>query len=204
VIEIEKVGVVGCGLMGSGIAEVCARSGYDVIVEDLSDEILKKMNRGYTVEKYRRLVGQIRNRIPGVAISTDVIVGFPTESESQFRETYDLICSTNFDTVHIAAYSPRPGTAADRELPDDISAAEKKARRNTLEHLQERIQTEINGQLLGNTIEILVENRIKDKWYGRTRTDKPVFFSSDHDYKGQLVNIRIEKTSPWSLQGTVQ
>jgi tRNA-2-methylthio-N6-dimethylallyladenosine synthase len=168
-----------------------------------SDAILKKMKRGYTIEQYRRLVERIRERVPGIALSTDVIVGFPTETESQFRETYNLLSETNFDTVHIAAYSPRTGTAAARELADDIAPEEKKARRETLERLQEKIQTEINGRLLGETVEILVEGKARGKWSGRTRTDKPVFFSSDRDYKGQLIKVKISRTSPWSLQGEV-
>ena len=166
-----------------------------------SNEILKKMKRGYTIEQYRQLVKQIRERIPGIAISTDVIAGFPTETESQFRETFNLLSETNFDTVHIAAYSPRTGTTAERDLPDDVPAAEKKARQSSLERLQERIQTEINGRLQGETVEILVEGKIRGKWHGRTRTDKPVFFMSDRDYQGQLANVKISKTSPWSLQG---
>jgi tRNA-2-methylthio-N6-dimethylallyladenosine synthase len=106
--------------------------------------------------------------------------------------------------VHVAAYSPRPGTAAAREFEDDIPLEEKKARRAEIERLQEKIQAEANALLLGETVEILVEGKKKGKWYGRTRTDKLVFFSSDRNYLGQLVNIKIEKTSPWSLQGTIK
>jgi tRNA-2-methylthio-N6-dimethylallyladenosine synthase len=80
----------------------------------------------------------------------------------------------------------------------------KKARLGEIERLQESIQTESNARLLGETAEILVEGRKRGKWYGRTRTDKLVFFSSEEDYQGQLVNIKIEKTSPWSLQGTMK
>ena len=131
------------------------------------------------------------------------VVGFPSETDAQFRQTVDLLSELRFDMVHVAAYSPRPGTIAAREFEDNIPLVEKKTRLNTIEQLQEGIATEINAQLLGKTVEILVEGRVKGKWQGRTRSDKLVFFTDDDDCLGQLVNIRIEKTSPWSLQGTV-
>jgi tRNA-2-methylthio-N6-dimethylallyladenosine synthase len=169
-----------------------------------SDAILKAMKRGYTAAQYRELVRQIRETVPGVALSTDVIVGFPTETEKQFRQTLDLLSEIKFDTVHIAAYSPRAGTAAARELEDDVPPAEKKARFSKLELIQEEIQTEINSRLRDTTVEILVEGRNRGKWYGRTRTDKLVFFSSSDNYLGQLANVKITRTSPWSLQGEIE
>jgi tRNA-2-methylthio-N6-dimethylallyladenosine synthase len=168
------------------------------------DDILKAMRRGYTVEHYRQLVGEIRDRMPGVALSTDVIVGFPAESERQFQKTVDLLTELRFDTVHVACYSPRPGTLAAREQPDDVPTAEKHRRLKMVEQLQEGIATEINARLMGQTVEILVEGKTKGKWRGRTRSDKLVFFSDTGDRQGQLANIRIEKTSPWSLQGNLE
>jgi tRNA-2-methylthio-N6-dimethylallyladenosine synthase len=185
----------------AGLDNVCEQ--ITLPVQAGSDAILEAMRRGYTVAQYRRLVAQIRAKVPGVALCTDVIVGFPAESESQFRQTLDLLSAIKFDTVHIAAYSPRAGTVAARELKDDIPPDVKKARLEETEKLQQEIQTEINARLLGKTLEILVEGRQKGKWYGRTRTDKLVFFSSGSDYPGQLVNIKIDKTSPWSLQGKI-
>jgi tRNA-2-methylthio-N6-dimethylallyladenosine synthase len=171
-------------------------------VQSGSNEILKAMRRGYTVEDYRRLVGEIRQQVPGVALSTDVIVGFPSETEQQFQETYNLLAELKFDTVHVAAYSPRSGTAAARELEDDVPASEKKRRLDMVERLQESIATEINAGLLGKTVEVLVEGRKGGKWQGRTRTDKLVFFKDRENRRGQLVPLRIEQTSPWSLQGS--
>ncbi|MDP2932220.1 MAG: tRNA (N6-isopentenyl adenosine(37)-C2)-methylthiotransferase MiaB [Chloroflexota bacterium] len=164
------------------------------------DEILRAMRRGYTVAQYRRLITEIRNQIPEVALSTDVIVGFPSESEAQFQHTFNLLEELRFDTVHVAAYSPRPGTTAEK-LDDNVPPAEKKARLSKIEQLQEKIATEINAGLLGQTVEVLVEGKEKGKWQGRSRSGKLVFFSSQRDCLGQLKNIRIEKTSPWSLQG---
>ncbi|MBA7682624.1 tRNA-2-methylthio-N(6)-dimethylallyladenosine synthase [subsurface metagenome] len=173
-------------------------------VQSGSNDILKAMRRGYTVENYRQLITQIRSKTPGVAISTDVIVGFPSETEKQFQQTFNLLSELKFDTVHIAAYSPRPETIAAREYEDNIPLAEKRERLNKIEKLQEGIATEINHRLLDKTVEVLVEGKKQDKWEGRTRTGKLVFFSSHNDCLGQLVKIRIEKTSPWSLQGKVE
>jgi len=173
-------------------------------VQSGDNDILKLMRRGYTMEHYRQLITETRDKIPGVALSTDVIVGFPTESEEQFLQTFNLLSELRFDTVHVAAYSPRPGTIAAKELEDNILAAEKKRRLNMVEQLQESIATEINAKLMGETVEIMVEEKKKGKWQGRSRSDKLVFFSGDGDYLGRLVNTRVEKTSPWALQGKIE
>ena len=165
------------------------------------DDILRAMRRGYTVQQYRHLVGRIRHALPYLAMSSDVIVGFPGESEGQFGKTYHLLRELRFDTVHVACYSPRPGTIAARKLRDEVPAEEKIRRRKKIEMLQEGIATEINRKLLGQTVEVLVEGRKKGKWWGRTRTDKLVFFEDEADRMGQLVEVKLEKTSPWSLQG---
>jgi len=166
-------------------------------------DILKAMRRGYTSDYYRRLVERIRKSVPDAALSTDVIVGFPRESEAQFDETRRIIEDIRFDTVHIACYSPRTGTVAARELADDVPAVEKVRRRKELEFIQERIVSEINSELTGRTVEVLVEGRKKGKWWGRTRTDKLVFFEVAGDRIGQLINIRIENAGAWSLQGRI-
>jgi tRNA-2-methylthio-N6-dimethylallyladenosine synthase len=183
----------------SRLEKVCEQ--INLPVQSGSDEILAAMKRSYSSRQYRRLLAQIRNKIPEVAISTDIIVGFPSESEEQFYETSNLLSELKFDTVHVAAYSPREGTTASNEYKDNISPDEKKRRLRAIEHLQENIAREINARLLGRTVEILVEGRKKEKWYGRTRTGKLVFFNSTNDCLGQLVITRIEKTGPWSMQG---
>ncbi len=173
-------------------------------VQSGNNDILKAMGRGYTAEHYRRLITEIRRKIPGVALSTDVIAGFPSESEAQFQETLGLLAELRFDTVHVAAYSPRPGTAAAKTLEDNVPAAEKRERLNKVEQLQESIAGEINARLLGKTIEVLVDGRAKGKWQSRTRSGKLVFFSHNGNCLGQLMKTRIDKTGPWSLQGTVE
>jgi tRNA-2-methylthio-N6-dimethylallyladenosine synthase len=169
-----------------------------------SNNILKAMKRGYTATQYRQLIKKIREKVPSIAIATDIIVGFPGETEAQFQQTLDLLSEIKFATVHVAAYSPREGTTATRDFEDNIPPEEKKARLNKIEQLQSQIQSEMNVLLKGKVVEILVEGRNKGKWYGRTRSDKLVFFNSGKNYLRQLVNIKIEKTSPWSLQGKTE
>ena len=168
-----------------------------------SNEILKAMRRGYTIEDYRRLVAEIRSEIPDVGLVSDIIVGFPSETEAQFQQTVQLLTEIKFDTVHLAAYSPRPGTIAAREMADDVSPEDKKRRLAELETLQAAIVTEINAQLKGKIVEILVEGKQKGKWFGRTGTDKLVFFTDSANHRGKLVHLMVEKTSPWSLQGII-
>jgi tRNA-2-methylthio-N6-dimethylallyladenosine synthase len=173
-------------------------------VQSGSNEILEAMGRGYSAEHYRRLVSQIRAQIPDIALSTDVLVGFPSESEKQFKETADLLSEINFDTVHIAAYSPRPGTFAARKLEDNIPPAEKKRRLEYIERLQEEIARGINARLKSKLVEVLVEGRKRGRWWGRTRGDKLVFASDSRNCRGKLIRVRVEKTSPWALQGIVK
>jgi len=159
------------------------------------------MGRGYTVTEYRELVAAIRKAMPGAGLATDVIVGFPGETAAQFDATYQLLQDLRFDMVHVASYSPRPGTPAER-LSDDVPAGEKEQRRRAVDTLQERIVGEINAQLLGHSVEVLVEDRHRGKWRGRTRTNKLVFFDvEDADRAGELVSVRITRSGPWSLQG---
>ena len=168
------------------------------------DKILEAMGRGYTVQSYRELVERIRLAIPNVALATDIIVGFPGETEGQFQQTIHLLSDLRFDTVHVAAYSPRPDTIAARKFKDDISLSEKRRRLQAVEGLQSNIASEINAQLLSHNVEVLVEGKKKGKWYGRTRTDKLVFFEDEADWLSRLVNIEVKKTSPWALQGSLK
>ena len=119
-----------------------------------NDEVLMNMRRGYNSSQYRDLVKRIRDRIPNVSLATDVIVGFPGETEAQFESTLAMIRDIEFDKVHIAAYSPRENTIAIRKMPDDVSAMDKKNRVRELEELQQGISDKINRQLLGRTLEV--------------------------------------------------
>ena len=167
------------------------------------DEVLMNMRRSYTRDDYLRLVDRIRATVPDVSMSTDVIVGFPGETDEQFQATLDIIRDVRFDKVHAAAYSTRPGTIAARRMEDDVPDHEKKARLQAIEELQEGIVAEINAGLLGRTVEALVDGHHKGQWQGRTRSDKLVFFPHEADLLGELAQVRISKTGPWSLQGAL-
>ena len=175
--------------------ELPVQAGHDVT--------LKRMARGYTVGEYRRLLNRIRERVPGVSVATDVIAGFPGETEEHFRATYDLLAEERFDVVHVAAYSPRPGTPAAR-LHDDVPSLEKERRRRLVEELQQQIASEINNRLLESTAEVLVEEKHKGKWKGRTRSNKLVFFEDGSEWRGKLAQVDITWAGPWSMQGEVR
>jgi tRNA-2-methylthio-N6-dimethylallyladenosine synthase len=165
------------------------------------DEVLENMKRGYTVEQYRQLVAKIRSIIPDVAIHTDIIVGFPGETDVQFQGTYDLLAELKLDKAHLARYSPRPNTVSERRMEDDVPEDEKKRRHQALEDLQAQVVAEINQQFLGQTVPVLVENQHKGKWRGRTPQNKLVFFESSDDWRGKIADVEIYWTGPWSMQG---
>ncbi len=173
----------------------------EVPVQAGNDQVLENMHRGYTVDDYRRLIERIRERIPNVAIATDIIVGFPGETEMQFQDTYALLEELRLDVAHLARYSSRPGTVATRRMQDDVPDAEKWRRFRLLEDQQERITGEINAQYLGKMVEVLFEEQVRGRWKGRTATNKLVFVESNQDLRGQIHNIQITWTGPWSMQG---
>ncbi len=170
-------------------------------VQSGDDDILKAMKRGYTIEQYRELVRVVRERLPQASLSTDVIVGFPGETEEQFEHTFSLLKEIRFDVVHVAAYSPRSGTLAWRKYEDNVPPEVKKERLRRVEQLQASVAGEINSGYIGKEVEVLVEGNKKGKWYGRTESNKLVFFQDDADCSRKLVKVNVEKTSPWALQG---
>jgi tRNA-2-methylthio-N6-dimethylallyladenosine synthase len=183
------------------LPKVCEH--MEVPLQSGADAILRRMGRGYTADQYRDLVARIRRAMPHVGLATDVIVGFPGETEAQFEATYRLLQALRFDMVHVAAYSPRPGTPAER-LPDDVRPEEKERRRKSIDALQALVVGEINAQYLGTQVEVLVEGRHRGKWRGRMRNNKLVFFDTGpEDWTGQLAQVRITWTGPWSMQGEV-
>ncbi len=185
----------------ASLDKVCEQ--VNLPVQSGDNSILRAMKRGYTVELFKSLVGRLRNTVPGVAITTDIIVGFPGEEEKQFQNTLALLAELRFDSVHIARYSPREQTLASSRYKDIITEIEKKRRAGLVEENQTEISREINKGLIGKTVEVLVEGRKKGKWYGRSRSDKPVFFKHEDNWFGKLVPVKIEQASPWSLTGCV-
>jgi tRNA-2-methylthio-N6-dimethylallyladenosine synthase len=181
------------------LPKVCEH--FEIPVQSGDDEILKRMKRGYSADSYRRLIGIIRQRLPESSLATDIIVGFPGETAEQFHRSYDLLEELRFDVVHLARYSPRPGTVAARRLEDNIPERVKMSRFRALEGMQARIAGEINARHIGNIVEVLVEEKHRRRWRGRTRTNKLVFFESDEDYQGEIVPVQIEWAGPWSMRG---
>lgn len=173
----------------------------EVPIQAGDDEVLARMRRGYTVADYYRLVERIRQRVPGAAIHTDIIVGFPGESEEQFMGTCKVLQDLRLDKAHLARYSPRPGTVSARKMKDDVPDGEKRRRHRMLEELQESILREKNQALVGERVEILVEGQRKGKWEGRTPQNKIVFVEHPADLRGRLIEVEIVWAGPYSLQG---
>ncbi|MEW6649254.1 MAG: tRNA (N6-isopentenyl adenosine(37)-C2)-methylthiotransferase MiaB [Chloroflexota bacterium] len=167
------------------------------------DAVLENMRRGYTADQYRALVERIRARIPGVSIATDVIVGFPGESEVQFQRTYDLLAELKLDVAHLARYSPRDGTVSARRMADDVPDEEKWRRFRLLEDLQEQIAAEIHAAYLHRSVEVLFEEKVRGRWKGRTPTNKLVFVESERDLRGEILPAQITRTGAWSMQGRI-
>jgi len=175
----------------------------EIPIQAGNDEVLKNMLRGYTQSEYRKIVQKIRERIPGNSIATDIIVGFPGESETQFLETYHLLEDLRLDVAHLARYSTRPGTVAQRRFPDDVPEEEKMRRFRMLEEMQEKIVGEINSQYLGKKVEVLFEDKVKGRWRGRTPTNKLVFAESEQELLGKTLPAAITWTGPWSMQARI-
>jgi tRNA-2-methylthio-N6-dimethylallyladenosine synthase len=175
----------------------------EIPVQAGDDAVLKNMRRGYTQAKYREIVQKIRERIPGSSIATDIIVGFPGESETQFMETYRLLADLRLDVVHLARYSTRPGTVAERRYVEDVSEEEKMRRFRLLEDLQENIVAEINRGYLGKKVDVLFEDKVKNRWRGRTPTNKLVFTETEQDLRGKVDPVTVTWTGPWSMQARI-
>ncbi|MEJ7839345.1 MAG: tRNA (N6-isopentenyl adenosine(37)-C2)-methylthiotransferase MiaB [Thermomicrobiales bacterium] len=162
--------------------------------------VLKRMRRTYSRDMWLERIAYTREKMPEATVATDIIVGFPGETEEQFMQTYDLLEQSRCDKVHLAMYSPRPGTLSAR-WEDDVPHEEKFRRHQALENLQERICTELNSPRLGKNYEVLVEGRQRGRWTGRTRGNTLVHFDDDRELTGKLVDVRITRTSPWFLMG---
>ncbi len=165
------------------------------------DEMLKSMNRGYNTEYYLKLVDRIRAKIPGAAITSDVIVGYPGETDAQFQNTLKMIEKVGFDTSNTLAYSTRPGTAASK-LKDDVPDKVKQARLQEAMRVVGRVAERKNKELEGREVEILVDFIGKKSCSGRTRTNKIVKFApSRNNLLGKLVNVTIKSSKSWVLEG---
>jgi tRNA-2-methylthio-N6-dimethylallyladenosine synthase len=185
--------------------KVCAH--IHLPLQSGNNRVLELMRRVYTIESFRKLVEKIRGAIPGVALTTDIIVGFPTETDGEFADTYRAMRDIRFDAAFIFKYSERKGTIAQKLLEDDVAPEKKTERIVALVELQKQTTGEINQALVGQTFQVLVEGcSAKDTslFVGRTDSFKNTVFSGDGFSVGDLVNVRIERSRGGTLYGHVE
>ena len=165
-----------------------------------SDRILALMDRGYTKEFYLERIAKLKEKVKDIALSTDVIVGFPTETEEDFEHTLDVLEKVKFEQVFSFKFSPRPGTPAaemDGQVPDEV----KTERMKRLLDLQKKIMSELAKRYEGTIQEVLVEEEKNGELIGRTTTNKWASFKGDKSLLGKIVRIKVTKSSPFSLEG---
>jgi len=168
-----------------------------------SDKILKIMNRHYDTKKYLETVDYMRNKIPDITLTTDIIVGFPGETEEDFESTLEILRRVKFDMIFSFIYSPRKGTPA-AEMEDQVPADVKSRRFEKLLEVQKEISEENNKKLFGQTLRVLCDGISKNDstvYSGRTDGNKIVFFNGDTEDTGNFVNIKIERTEAFALYG---
>ena len=176
---------------------------FHLPIQSGSNRILKKMNRGYTRERYIELTEIIKKYIPGAAITSDIIVGFPGEKTKDFQDTIDLLEKVKLDAAYTFVYSERKNTPA-AEMPNKVSPEEIKERITTLIHKQQEIGFEVNQKYAGKKVEVLVEGKSKtdkDKYSGRTRTNKLVHFKGKNLKEGDIRILEITEAKTWHLAG---
>ena len=173
-------------------------------VQSGSTRVLEAMRRRYTRDSYLDLIAQIREWLPDVALSTDMIVGFPGETEADFEETMTLTASVAYHSMFSFKYSPRPNTLADKRLGDDVPAEEKTRRIVALQALQREIQSELNARMVGQTVDVLVDaaSRRRDvELSGRTSTNVVVNLPGPAAWIGRTLPVRVERAGPHSVWG---
>jgi tRNA-2-methylthio-N6-dimethylallyladenosine synthase len=172
-------------------------------VQSGSNAVLARMRRGYTAEEYLDRIARLRERVPDVALSTDIIVGFPGESEEDLERTLDLIRRVRFDSIFSFVYSPRPGTAA-ADLPDDVDEAARLSRLHRVQALQAEIQLERNTAWIGREIEVLVDGPSARPGHvaGRSNQNHLVHVAGGPDLVGRLVGVQVTAAGPHGLGGT--
>ena len=156
-----------------------------------NDEILKRMNRNYTAEWYKKIVKKLRKAVPGIAISTDIIVGFCGETEEQFMDTYRLYEDVRWDMCYLAKYSQRKGTFAAQNLDDNISIEDKKRRYHKLNVVLKQCALEGHQRFEGKEVEVLVEKWKDGMCEGKTEHFKTTFFPSIKDLTGEIVKVKV-------------
>ncbi|MFH1142891.1 MAG: radical SAM protein, partial [Candidatus Uhrbacteria bacterium] len=170
-------------------------------VQSGDNEVLKRMNRKYTREEYLEIIDRIKARVPGIALGTDIIVGFCGETEEEFQNTVDLYRQIEFDISYTAMYSVRSGTVAAKAFTDDVSREDKKRRWKILHQLMEEIVLKKNQVFVGQTVSVLVERCDNGICSGNSREMKLTQFKGGLELVGQIVEVKIEKAKEWVLFG---
>ena len=170
------------------------------------DMMLANMRRGYTIRQFLDKITQIKDIIPNVTLTTDLIVGFSGETEEQFERSMDVLRAVEFSKVHTSEYSYREGTFASRKMTDDIPRAVKKARKVAVDEFQQLVQLKNNALLVGTQMDVLIEGRKRGRMHGRSRGDKLIYLNTPVDSStpgpqpGNTVQVEITDSSPWSLE----
>lgn len=172
-------------------------------VQSGDDEILKKMNRPYTIKYYKNLVKKIRKEMPEITLSTDIIVGFPTETKEQFNNAVKLFKEMKFDMAYISQYSHRKGTLA-YKMNDDVVKKEKARRAKELTEILSKTALENNKKLIGKELKALITGKKKEFYSGKTESYKTIKIKSDKNILGEFVKIKITDAFSWGLKGEIK
>lgn len=187
------------------LPKVCKH--FHLPVQSGSNSVLRAMRRRYTREEYFDLLHRLRGEVPGISLSTDIIVGFPGETDQDFDQTMDLVRQAEFSFIYSFKYSPRPNTLAQKRMPDDVLESTKTRRIMALQALQAEIQLRLHESMVGSVFEVLVESRSRrrdSELSGRTRGWTSVNFGGPDTWIGRLVPVRITGAAPNSLRGIVE
>ena len=185
-------------------SKYCANC-FHLPLQSGSDAILKKMNRHYDIERYLSVVSELKEKCKDITLTTDIIVGFPGETEEYFQKTLDVVSKVRYDSIYTFIYSPRKGTPAavmEEQIPEEIQ----KERFNRLVDLQNSISKDFNDAMVGKTVKVLVDGKSKNNenvYMSRTENNRIVHFESDKDYTGQFINIKITRGDTFALYGEI-
>ena len=185
-------------------SKYCANC-FHLPLQSGSDAILKNMNRHYDIERYLSVVSELKEKCKDITLTTDIIVGFPGETEEDFQKTLDVVSKVRYDSIYTFIYSPRKGTPAavmEEQIPEEIQ----KERFNRLVDLQNSISKDFNDAMVGKTVKVLVDGKSKNNenvYMSRTENNRIVHFESDKDYTGQFINIKITRGDTFALYGEI-
>ena len=171
-------------------------------IQSGDDKVLKSMNRHYSVKNYKNKIKKLRKKIPDIALSTDIIVGFPGETKKQFESTVKLFRDVKYDMAYINKYSPRAGTTASK-FKDDVAWAEKKRREKVLTDVLKQTALAHNKKLIGKKTIVLINENRNDNYFGKDKYYKTVKVKSDKNILGKLVNVKITEAYPFTLKGKI-